>query len=70
MNNISLTTLINKQAFDALKRITPLTVSLMAQERSSNTWKIRNSIPMHLESQETFSQNMKLLDEELEDYEF
>ncbi len=69
MNDISLTTLINQKAIDALKRITPLTVSLMAQERVSNRWKLRTSIPMHLESNEVFWQNMKLLDEESEEYE-
>lgn len=67
MNTLSVTTKNNKRAIDALRKITPLTVHLMALQRSSNVWKLRNSIPMYLESQETFDQNMGLLDEELND---
>ncbi len=65
MNNVSLTTKNNKRAIDALNKITPLTVSLIRSQRASNIWKLRNSIPMYLESQEVFDQNMKLIDEEL-----
>ncbi len=65
MNNISLTTKNNQKAVQALNKITRLSVSLMALERSSKVWKLRNSIPMNLESQEVFDQNMQLLDEEI-----
>lgn len=68
MNTLSVTTKNNKRAFDALNRITPLTVSLMALQRASKVWKLRNSIPMHIESKEVFDQNMQLLDEEMEEY--
>lgn len=66
---MSLTTKNNQQAVTALNRITPLVVSLIKQERATNIWKLRNSIPMHLESQETFDQNMQLIDEDMEVYE-
>jgi hypothetical protein len=68
MNTLSVTTKNNKRAFDALNKITPLTVHLRVLQRSSNVWKLRNSIPMYLESKEVFDQNIQLLDEELEEY--
>jgi len=65
--NKSLTTKNNERALTALSKITPLTVTLRALERSSAVWKARNSIPTYLESEEVFAQNMQLIDEDNEE---